>query len=65
MWVSVFLSRFLPICNQSVQKVLIRATKKILLKNSRWVSKNAEFHDDFELRKISKKMHPKKLLAKM
>ncbi len=45
---SVFLSRFLRICNQSVQQVLIRAKQCFLLKNSIWVSKNTEFHADFE-----------------
>ncbi len=43
------MSRFLRICNQSLQKVLKRA-KKNLYKNSIWVSKNAEFHADFESR---------------
>ncbi len=62
---SVFLSRFLRICNQSVQKVLIRANIFILFKNSMWVSKNAEFHADFEsVEKVLKKWTPKKLLAK-
>ncbi len=37
---SVFLSRFLRICNQSVQKVLVRAKKNFVSKNSIWVSKN-------------------------
>ncbi len=55
---SVFLSRFLRICNQSVQKVLI-------FKNSIWVSKNAGFHADFEsVEKVLKKCTQKKLLAK-
>jgi hypothetical protein len=57
---SVF-SRFLRICNHSLQKVQIRAKKIILLKNSIWVSKNAEFHADFEsvvkvLKKCTKKV---------
>ncbi len=43
----VFLSRFLRICNQSVQKKLIRAKQIFILKNSMWVSKNAEFHPVF------------------
>ncbi len=60
-----FLSRFFRICNQSVQKVLKRATKKFSLKNSIWVSKNAEFHTDFEsVGKVLKKCTKKKLLAK-
>jgi hypothetical protein len=59
-----FLSRFLRICNQSVQKVLIRA-KKFLLKNSLKVSKNAEFHADFKsVEKVLKKCTQKKLLGK-
>ncbi len=63
---SVFLSRFLRICNQSLQKVLIRATKIFSLKNLIWVSKNAEFHADFEsVEKVLKKCTIKKLLAKM
>jgi hypothetical protein len=44
--------------------VLIRA-KKILFKNSIWVSKNAESHADFEsIEKVLKKCTQKKLLAK-
>jgi hypothetical protein len=36
--------------------VLIRGRKKFLLKNSIWVSKNAEFHADFEsVEKVLKK----------
>ncbi len=48
------MSHFLRICNQSLQKVLIRA-QKMLLKYSIWVSKNA---------KVLKKCTKKKLLAK-
>ncbi len=59
----MFLSR-LRHSNQSVQKVVIRE-KKILDKNSIWVSKNAEFHADFEsVEKVLKKCTQKKLLAK-
>jgi hypothetical protein len=40
--------------------------KKFLLKNSIWVSKNAEFHADFEsVEKVLKNAPKKKLLAKM
>ena len=60
----VFLSCFLPICNQSLQKVLVRA-KKYLLKNSIWVSKNAEFHADFEsVEKVLKKCTQKNVISK-
>ncbi len=60
---SVFLSRFLRICNQSVQKVLIRAKTFFFLINmgikkrriSRW----------FRIRwKSFEKMHPKKVISK-
>jgi hypothetical protein len=58
------LSRFLRICNQSVQKVLKRAKTNFLLQNSIWVS-NAEFHADFKsVKKVLKKCTQKKLLAK-
>jgi hypothetical protein len=57
---SIFLSCFLRIGNQSVQKVLKRA-KKNVSKNSVWVSKNAEFHADFEsVEKVVKNV-PKKI----
>jgi hypothetical protein len=51
------------ICNQSLEKVLIRA-KKILFKNSIWLSKNADFPADFEsvekvLKKCTKKVNNK------
>ncbi len=55
---SVFLSRFLRICSQRSKKVLI-------LKKSKKVPKNAEFHADFEsVEKVLKKCTKKKLLAK-
>jgi hypothetical protein len=50
-------------CNQSLQQVLIRA-KKILLKNSKWLSKNAEFHADFESVEKVLKNAPKKFICK-
>ena len=43
-----FLSRFLCICSQSSKKVQIWPNKKIFVKKSKKVSKNAEFHADFE-----------------
>ncbi len=43
-----FFSRFLRVWLQSLKKVLIWPIKKILLKKSKKVSKNAEFHADFE-----------------
>jgi hypothetical protein len=62
---SVFFCRFLRICNQSVQKKLIRANTIFLLKNSIWVSKNAEFHADFKsAEKSFEKMNPKKVISK-
>jgi hypothetical protein len=46
--------------------MLRRAKKNFLLKNSKWASKNAEFHADFEsVKKVLKKCTIKKLLAKM
>jgi hypothetical protein len=45
--------------------VPIRAKKKFFFKNSIWVSKNAEFHADFEsVEKGLDKCTKKKLLAK-
>jgi hypothetical protein len=45
--------------------VSIRAKKNLFSKNSIWVSKNAEFHADFEsVEKDLKKCTNKKLLAK-
>jgi hypothetical protein len=60
------LSRFLRICNQSVQKVAIRAKKKIFRqKFNMGIKKNAEFHADIEsIEKVLKKCTKKKLLAK-
>ena len=59
------MSRFLRICNQSLQKVLIRAKKIFVIKNSIWVLKNAEFLADFEsVEKVWKKMHNKKVISK-
>jgi hypothetical protein len=46
--------------------VPIRAKKNFLLKNSIWVSKDAEFQADFEfVEKGLKKCTQKKLLARM
>jgi len=48
--------------------MLIRATTKNIIKNSIWVSKNAEFHADFEsVEKVLKKlkMNPKKVISKI
>ncbi len=60
------MSRFLRICNQSLQKVLLGAKQIFSLKNWMWVSKNAEFHADFEsVEKVLRKCTIKKLLAKM
>jgi hypothetical protein len=48
-------------CNQSLQKVLMRSKKCFFLKNSIWVSKNAEFHVDFEsVEKVLKKCTKKR-----
>jgi hypothetical protein len=61
------LSRFLRMCNQSLQKVQIRVKKIFVLKNSIWVpvSKNAEFHADFEsVEKVLKKYAKKKFIIK-
>jgi hypothetical protein len=60
-----FLSRFLRIWLQSLQKVLIWPQKFFFSKNSIWVSKNAEFHADFEsVEKVVKKCTKKTLQAK-
>ncbi len=62
---SVFLSRFLRICSQSSKKVLIWPKKFFFFTKSKKVSKNAEFHADFEsVEKVLKKCIKKKLLAK-
>jgi hypothetical protein len=59
------LSRILRISNLSLQKVPIRAKPFVLFKNSIWVSKNVEYHADFEsVENVLKKMHQKILLAK-
>jgi hypothetical protein len=58
------LSRFLRIYNQSLKKVLLRAKKKFFLKNSIWVSKNAEFYADFESVEKDLKKFPKKVISK-
>jgi len=59
------LSRFLRICSQSSKKVQIWPKKFFFLKKSKKVSKNAEFHADFEsVEKVLKKCTKKKLLAK-
>jgi hypothetical protein len=57
-----FLSRFLRVWLQSLKKVLVSPLKKFLLKKSKKVSKNAEFHADFEfVEKVVKKCTKKKL----
>ncbi len=43
-----FLSRFLRICSQSSKKVLIWPLKKFFFEKIEKLSKNAEFHADFE-----------------
>jgi hypothetical protein len=58
------LSRFLRICNQSFKKVQIRAKKNFCFKNSIWVSKNAEFHADFEYVEKGLKKCTKKVISK-
>jgi hypothetical protein len=59
------LGRFLRICNQSLQKVLLRAKKNIIQK-FKMGNKNAEFHADFEfVEKVLKKWTKKKLLPKL
>ncbi len=51
-----FLSRFLRVWLQSLKKVLIWPKKKIFLKKSQKVLKNAEFHADFDsVEKVVKK----------
>ncbi len=55
---SVFLSRFVRVWLQSLQKVLIRAKQLFSFRNS----KNAEFHADFEsVEKVLKKCTKRKL----
>ena len=56
-----FLSRFLRVWLQSLKKVLIWPKKKLFLKKSKKVSKNAEFHAEISnpLKKLWKNA-PKK-----
>ncbi len=55
-----FMSLFLRVWLQSLKKVLIWPKKKIFLKKSKKVPKNAEFHADFEsVEKVVKKAHKK------
>ena len=59
-----FLSRFLRVWLQSLKKVQIWPLKKIFLKKSKKVSKNAEFYTDFEsVEKVVKKC-AKKVISK-
>jgi|688.fasta_scaffold1608879_1 hypothetical protein len=59
-----FLSCFVRVCLQSLQKVLIWS-KKFILKNAIWVSKNAKFEADFEsVGKVANRIMRKKLSAK-
>ncbi len=56
-----FLSRFLRVWLQSLKKKLIWPKKNFLGKKSKKVSKNAEFHADFEsVEKVVKKCTKKK-----
>ncbi len=59
-----FLSRFLRVRLQNLQKVLIRPKKNFCWKKSEKISKNAEFCADFESVKKVEKMYQKKLWAK-
>ncbi len=60
-----FLSRFLLVWFQSLKKVLIWPKKIFLLKKSKKVLKNAEFHADFEsVGKVVKKCTKKKVISK-
>ena len=55
-----FLSRFLCVWLQSLKKVIIWSLKKLFLKKSKKVSKNAEFHADLNpLKKLLKNAHTK------
>ena len=59
------LSRFLRIWLQSLKNILKWPLKNFFWKKSKKVSKNAEFHADFEsVEKVLKKCTKKKLLAK-
>jgi hypothetical protein len=60
-----FLSRFLRIRLQSLQKVLIWPPKIFFWKKSEKISKNAEFHADLEsVEKVVKKCNKKKVISK-
>ncbi len=60
-----FLSHFLRVGLQSLKIVLIWPKKNFFWKKSKKVSKNAEFHADFEsVEKVIKKCTKKKLKAK-
>jgi hypothetical protein len=57
-----FLSRFLRVWLQSLKKYYYDLKKNFFLKKSKKVSKNAEFHADFEsVEKVVKKCTKKKL----
>ncbi len=56
-----FLSGFLRICIQSLEKNAKRSKKMF---SSIWILKNAEFHADFKSVEKVKKIYQKKLLAK-
>ncbi len=59
-----FLSRFLRVWLQSLKKVLIWPKKTNFWKKSKKVSKNAEFHADFEsVEKVVKKYTKKKVIS--
>jgi hypothetical protein len=59
-----FLSRFLRVWLQSLKKSTNITFKKILSKKSKKVSKNAEFHADFESVEKVVKNAPKKVIRK-
>ncbi len=62
---SIFLNRFLRICNQSVQKVLIRVKKIFVLKKFNMGIKKRSISRWFRIRwKSFEKMHPKKVISK-
>ncbi len=61
---SIFLSRFLRICNQSVQKVLIKE-KNVIMKKFNLGIKKRRISRWFRIRwKSFEKMHPKKVISK-